>query len=150
MGKFYLGVWVNAIQLVIYTLGLFLFVSPEYFDLGAAGLALNLLIVNSTKNILFITLSIKYGEIILHMNNLTKHILIILPSVTLYFLFMYFDLDKGLWWIIFGPSALIIIYLILLLFRQINMGDINLFSDVFNVRKTGSYIKDELKNSEKK
>jgi O-antigen/teichoic acid export membrane protein len=148
IGKFYMVVLGNAIQLLFYVLGLFLFVSPVYFNLGATGLALNLLIVNIIKNSLFVGLSLKYGDIILHWKNLIIHGAILLPLSVLYFVSTYYDLDNGIWWIIVGPSTLIIFYFILFVFRQINIDDIKILLDVINVRKTGRYITNELKQKD--
>jgi O-antigen/teichoic acid export membrane protein len=147
MGKFYLLAIINAILLVIYFVGLFLFISPYYLDLGATGLAFNLLILNLSRYLFILLLSMKFGKI--HMDHFItiRHVVIIL--ITLLFLYSVrsYGLLEDLWWLLIGPAVIIILYAILYILRLFTFNDYFVLKDVLNIRKTGGYIKDELKDN---
>jgi O-antigen/teichoic acid export membrane protein len=150
MGKFYWIVWINVILLIFYLLGILLFISPEYFDLGAKGLALNLLLVNGIKNILFLAFSVKFGNIVINIDTIIQHGVIVVPFIAFYILLKHLELFVGFSWVLIGFSALMLIYLILIAVRQIKIEDLNLLLDVVNIRKTVRYITNELNERDTK
>lgn len=145
MGRFYLNVWVNLSQLVVFLISVTFFVSPKHMNLGATGLALNLMIMYIYKNTVYIIISNKIGKLKYDFKNFLKVITILFISLIFFIISVYVK-TFPLWWIIIVPIYYLVVYAFLYLTKQFSRSDINTLLEIINVKKTSKYIKDELSN----
>ncbi len=144
MGKFYINVLISAIQLIIFILSLFIFVSPNVLNLGAIGLALNLAVGYLYRNIAYIIISNKLAPLHYDWNNAIKIAIIIISSI----IFIYISNVTKLYilyrWIFIIPLYIIFIYLILYISGLLKKEHIIMLLDMMNINKLFVYINEEL------
>jgi len=145
MGRFYLGVWVNIIALVIFFISITFFLSPRFLHLGATGLAFNTLVMAIVNNLLYFFFARKYGKITFSSTNGLRYVFILFISVIIFFLVRYISTWGSFWWIIMIPCYLILMYGLLIVTGLLKHHHWMLLMAVLNVKKTTSYIKEELK-----
>jgi len=145
MGKFNLAVIINIIRLVTFLISIYIFISPGMLNLGAIGLAANQLVLNLTRNSLFLYFANKLGEVHLKSNNNIRHIIIICWTFLTYFISIYLKKFILLWWLIMIPIYLITLYLILHLTGFMKKEHWRLLLDTLNIKKTLKYAYNEIK-----
>ena len=114
-------------------------------NLGAIGLAANQLVLNLTRNSLFLYFANKLGEVHLKSNNNIRHIIIICWTFLTYFISIYLKKFILLWWLIMIPIYLITLYLILHLTGFMKKEHWRLLLDTLNIKKTLKYAYNEIK-----
>lgn len=145
MGKFYLSAWINVIKLIVFAISITVFVSPKFLNLGATGVALNLLVLNLAVNSLYVYFAKKHGDVRLGFTNHFRHLLIITITGAGYFLANYLKSLTDLWWLIYIPVYLLTVYLILISLRLIGKEHWNLLREAFNFKKTINYVNGEMR-----
>jgi O-antigen/teichoic acid export membrane protein len=145
MGRFYLGVWINVIKLVIFFISVTFFLSPAFLHLGATGLALNTLVMNLLSNLLYLFFAKKYGKLIFSKTNGLRYILILILSGIIFFLVRFISTWGTFWWIIMIPCYLTLMYGFLIATGLLKHRHWMQVIEVINIKKTTSYIKHELK-----
>jgi O-antigen/teichoic acid export membrane protein len=143
MGRFYTAALIRGIKLIFFVAGLTFFVSPMFLNLGATGVAFNLLFVNLVNNLLFYIFSGFLGQIVFDWLNFWRHVLIVTLMVSVFFIFRTYDFSRDFLWLITAPSLLISVYVVLFLFRLIKYQDFVQVIDLLNINKTRQYIRDE-------
>ena len=113
MGKFNLAVVINIIRLGTFLISLFIFIAPNMLNLGAVGVAANQLVINLTRNGLYLYFAKKLGEVRLKSNNNIRHIIIIGWTFLAFFISIYLKKFIEIWWLLMIPIYLIPLYLIL-------------------------------------
>jgi O-antigen/teichoic acid export membrane protein len=150
MGRFYIGTWINLIKFFIYIVAIFIFVSPDFLGLGATGLALNLLVVNLFSNLLFFIISKRIGDVKVGFQNFFRHVIILAISVIFYLSIHFISQIGVLWWLALIPVYLIVVYGILLLTGFLTKEQLEQFIDLFKLKKTIFYFRDEVSKPGKK
>jgi O-antigen/teichoic acid export membrane protein len=146
-GRFYLLVWINIINLFVFVASLTFFVSPYFLGLGATGLALHLLVINFSTNVLYIHFSKQLsGLSFFNFGNMLRHILAFTTSLILYINMGYFNEFIAFAWIIVIPVNLSIIYFMMFVLGLVNIQHFKQISDLINLRKVISYTKSELRS----
>jgi len=145
MGKFYLSAWINVVKLIVFAVSITVFVSPKFLNLGATGVALNLLVLNLAVNSLFVYFAKKHGDVRLGVTNHLRHLLIILITGGGYFLAIYLKSLTDMWWLIYIPVYLLTVYLVLISVRLIGKEHWNLLREALNFKKTIHYVNGEMR-----
>lgn len=145
MGKFNIVVIINIIFLLIFIISTFIFVAPNMLNLGAIGLAANQLVLNLTRNGLFLHFANKLGEVRLKSNNNIRHIIIIGWTFLTYFISIFLKKFIPLWWLIMVPLYIIPLYLILNITGFMKKEHWKLLLDILNIKKTLKYAYNEIK-----
>jgi O-antigen/teichoic acid export membrane protein len=145
LGKFYVSAIVSIVKLVVFVFSITVFVSPKFLNLGASGVAFNLLVLNLTSNGLYIWTAKKYGKINLGILNSIRHVVIIALTVGGYFAAGFLRAHLHLWWIIYIPAFIFLTYGILILTRLIGKEHWMTLIEAFNIRKTINYASNEMK-----
>lgn len=143
MGRFYTISLITGVKFIFFVVGLTVFVSPMFLNLGATGLALNLLWVNFSTNLLFYFFSRYYGQVVFDWVNFWRHLLVFLIMGCVLYLTFVYDLNQNFLWLITGLLFLFTIYITLFAFRLIHYYDFKQMIDLLNINKTKKYIKDE-------
>jgi len=146
MGKFNLAVIINIIRLVTFLISIYIFIAPGMLNLGAIGLAANQLVLNLTRNGLFLYFANKLGEVRLKSNNNIRHIIIICWTFLTYFISIYLRKFIEIWWLFMIPIYLITLYLILNLTGFMKKEHWRLLLDTLNIKKTLKYTYNEIKH----
>jgi len=145
MGKFNLAVVINIIRLGTFLISLFIFIAPNMLNLGAVGLAANQLVLNLTRNGLYLFFAKKLGEIRLKSNNNIRHIIIIGWTFLAYFISIYLKKFIPIWWLLMIPLYIIPLYLILNITGFMKKEHWRLLLDTLNIKKTLKYAYNEIK-----
>jgi len=145
MGKFNLAVIINIIRLVTFLISIYIFIAPGMLNLGAVGLAANQLVLNLTRNGLYLYFAKKLGEVRLKSNNNIRHIIIIGWTFLAFFISIYFKKFISLWWLIMIPLYLIPLYLLLNITGLMKKEHWKLLLDTLNVKKTLKYAYNEIR-----
>ena len=145
MGKFNLAIIINIIRLVIFLISIYIFIAPGMLNLGAIGLAANQLVLNLTRNGLFLYFANKLGEVRLKSKNNIRHIIIISWTFLAYLISIYLKKFIPLWWLLMIPIYLITLYLILNLTGFMKKEHWRLLLDTLNLKKTLKYAYNEIK-----
>ncbi len=146
MGKFNYDVFINLICLAVFIISIFVFIAPMMLNLGIVGLAANQLVMNFTKNGLYLYFAKKLGEVRLKSNNNIRHIIIIGWTILAYFISIYLKRFISLWWLLMIPIYLIPLYLILNITGFMEKQHWRLLLETFNIKKTLKYAYNELKH----
>jgi len=149
MGKFYTGVIINVVKLLFFVAFLFFFISPDYLNLGATGLALNLLVVNFITNSLYVIISKYYGSIVFDSINFFRHLVISVLMLGAFYIVNSYNLNVNYYWILTAAIVLMVSYIVLFLLRLMKKSDIIQARELMNFRKTRDYVKDEVNNRNK-
>lgn len=145
-GKYLLSAIIWFIGFVSYAFSIIIFSHPSAFDLGAAGVALSLLIAVFTVlifSIKFSRLTIKY--------DFSYHIKIFLINlflgISFYFYYHNFLILSYKWfyYAIFFITYLSLFYSIAYVFKAIDSDSLILLKSAVSIRKMKSYISNELK-----
>jgi O-antigen/teichoic acid export membrane protein len=145
MGRFYTNVWINASQLLVFVVSITFFISPKYLNLGATGLALNLMITYLYRNGAYIVVAKKIGSLQYDKTNLFRILTICLISAMFWIVSVYIkDVFAG-WWIVIAPLYMTALYGILHLLKMITRQHYNTLLELVNIRKTARYIRSETK-----
>jgi len=145
LGKFNLFAMINIIKLVIFVVSITVFLSPKYLNLGATGVALNLLVLNMTGNLLYLMLAKRFGDIHIDFTNHVRHLIIIVISIAAYYLAAVLKVKLELWWLIMIPIHLAVVYGVLIICKLIKKEHWLLVLDSINLKKTSAYVNGELK-----
>jgi len=143
MGRFYVNLWINASHLIVFIFSVIFFVSPQYLDLGATGLALNLMITYVYKNIAYIIVSNRIGSLKYDWINLFRIIIVLGISLFFYELSESFQ-NISYWWLYIIPLYLCATYGILYSSRLLRKGHITTLLQIISLRKAKQYVKSEL------
>lgn len=146
MGKFNLAAAINVIKLAIFLVSVTVFVSPKYLNLGATGVALNLLVINVAVNLLSIFFAKRLGEVKLDPKNYFRHMVILIAAGAGYFATTQIKNITPLWWVAFAPVFLIAVYAVLVLTGLLRKEHWLMLTDMFKLKKTFGYINDEMRN----
>ena len=110
MGRFYLNVVINLICLAVFVISIFFLLNPDYLGLGAVGIAINLLIINLARNILYLIISFRIGKITLNRGIVLPNVLVLVLTL----IFMYYEPTLNgwwaWWWLAFGPVFVAMVY----------------------------------------
>jgi O-antigen/teichoic acid export membrane protein len=145
-GKFNLIVLLQFLKFCFYIVSLYLLINPEYWGLGAVGLGINLLLVNTFQNIISYFVSKKYVPL-----KIDKSILFITLINGLLFILYYFSCGYlrihygDMLMFVFNLSYLILVFGILWFTKLVNKGDMESLASIINISKTWQYFKSELK-----
>jgi O-antigen/teichoic acid export membrane protein len=145
MGKFNLAVVINIIRLGAFLISLFILIAPNMLNLGAVGLAANQLVLNLTRNGLYLYFANKLGEVRLKSNNNIRHIIIIGWTLLNFLISIYLKKFIPLWWLLMIPLYLIPLYWILNITGLMKKEHWKLLLDTLNVKKTLKYAYDEIR-----
>ena len=145
MGKFNLAVVINIIRLGTFLISLFIFIAPNMLNLGAVGVAANQLVINLTRNGLYLYFAKKLGEVRLKSNNNIRHIIIIGWTFLAFFISIYLKKFIEIWWLLMIPIYLIPLYLILNITVLMKKEHWKLLLDTLNVKKTLKYTYNEIR-----
>jgi len=145
MGKFNYDVFINLICLAVFILSIFIFIAPLMLNLGAVGLAANQLVMNFTKNGLYLHFAKKLGQVHIKSNNNIRHIIIIAWTILAYFISIYLKKFIPLLWLLMIPIYFITLYLILNLTGFMKKEHWKLLLDTLNFKKTLKYAYNEIK-----
>ena len=146
MGKFYLSAIINTIKIVVFMIAIPVLLAPQFMNLKATGVAINLLILNLTGNGLYLFFGKKHGNIhISHLNHF-RHAIVITLTVGGYFLASLFKHQLKLWWIIYIPVFLLVTYAVLIATRLIHREHWLTLLEAVNVKKLFAYVNDEMRN----
>lgn len=145
MGKFYLDAGINLAKLVIFMISLTILISPRFLGMGALGLAINLLIINSTVNLLYLFFARKHGEVKINHMNLIRHGIIIAVSISVYFLSEAIKMTAVPKALLTAVFFLTLSYLPMYAFKLFNKQHIEVLLDAVNIKKTFGYINNELR-----
>lgn len=148
MGKFYLSAWINGIKLLVFAISITVFVSPGFLNLGAVGVALNLLVINISVNALYLFFARRHGEIQMDMKNHLRHLIIVVISVAGYFVAKQLKPHTEIWWLIYLPIYLVVVYFSLILAKLISNEHWKLLLEAANFRKTMHYVNREMKGTD--
>ena len=146
MGRFYLSVVINLVCLVVYLVSIYLLTNPEYFGLGAVGIAINLLILNAVRNSLYLFTSWRIGEIELANSSFLPYLVISLVSVPFLMYETTFSQFFALWWLVIGPVYLLLVYSLLYMFGLFTRQDFEQLLEVISFRRLLRYVLDEMRN----
>jgi len=146
MGKFNYDVFINLICLVVFIISIFVFIAPMMLNLGAVGLAANQVVMNFTKNGLYLHFAKKLGQVHIKSNNNIRHIIIICWTFITYFFSIYFKKLIPIWWLIMIPLYIIPLYLILNITGFMKKEHWRLLLDTLNIKKTLKYTYNEIKH----
>ena len=143
MGKFYSLVVINCIKLVLFFVGLVTFVSPYGFNLGASGVALNLLWVHIVINLIFYL----YSKIIINFSFNLKSLFIHLSSLFSFIVCLLLNKSfLGINVFIVFVLQILMSYFLLYTFKLVSKTDLLIMYELLNVNKLISYLKSELKS----
>jgi O-antigen/teichoic acid export membrane protein len=145
MGKFYLSAWINGIKLIVFAISITVFVSPNFLNLGATGVALNLLVLNLTVNALYLLFARRHGEVHLDLKNMLRHLIIIVIAIGGFFLANYLKTRLDLWWLLYLPLFTLVTYFALISSRLIGREHWNLLLEAANLKKTLTYVNGEMR-----
>lgn len=145
MGKFHAVPIIHLIKLLFFIVFLIFLISPDYLGLGATGLAINLLVINVVTNAMFLGFSAYFGHVKIKKNNILKHFFISLFFLCIHYIVNAYSFDQGYWWILIGPTALILCYFLLFMTKLMLPSDIKQLLDLANLRKTRDYIEGEFR-----
>jgi O-antigen/teichoic acid export membrane protein len=144
MGRFYANVWINASQLLVFIVSVTFFVSPKYLNLGATGLALNLMITYLYRNGAYVYVSSRIGSLKFDKSNFLRIVVILLISLLFWAVSAKVQAVFSYWWLVIVPVYMTSIYFVLYSLKLLTMQHINTLLELINIKKTSSYIKSEL------
>ena len=145
MGKFNYDVFINLICLVVFIISIFVFIAPMMLNLGAVGLAANQVVMNFTKNGLYLHFAKKLGQVHIKSNNNIRHIIIIGWTILAFLISFYLKKFIEIWWLLMIPIYFIPLYLILNITGFMKKEHWKLLLDTLNVKKTLKYAFNEIK-----
>jgi len=145
MGKFNYDVFINLICLVVFIISIFVFIAPMMLNLGAVGLAANQVVMNFTKNGLYLHFAKKLGQVHIKSNNNIRHIIIIGWTILAFLISFYLKKFIEIWWLLMIPIYFIPLYLILNITGFMKKEHWKLLLNILNVKKTLKYAFNEIK-----
>ncbi len=145
MGRFYANVWINASQLLVFIVSITFFISPKYLNLGATGLALNLMITYLYRNGAYIVVAKKIGSLQYDKTNLLRILTICLITIPFWIISIYIKDVFSCWWLVIAPIYMAVLYVILYLIKMITRRHYDTLLEIVNIKKTARYIRSETK-----
>jgi len=150
-GRFYLNVLINLLKLAVFLISLTILLSPNFLNMGAVGLALNLLILNIFTNLCYLFFSKKLsGLSYFSLHNNLRYLLTILLAAVFYLKIYFSDNSQSFFWVFLGPVYFILVYCIMFTFRLVKRNNFKQFIDLLNLRKIFSYVSKELNDKQLK
>ena len=146
MGRFYINVLINLICLAVFVASIFFLVNPAYLGLGATGIAINLVVINAVRNILYWMFSFRMGEMKFQVSVFLPYLTIGMVSAIFLWLSPTFLEWSSLWWLIMSPVYIAIVYYAMYQFGFIGRKNIEQLLDVMNLKKLRDYINFELRD----
>lgn len=148
MGKFYLNAAIDGIKIGFFIISMIFLVSPRFLNLGATGLAFNLLTINFVGNLIYVLYARRSGTLKYDLKNLKRHMLVIIITVSFYVSIRYLNMDDGLWWIICIPVYLVAAYGSFFLSGLAGKEQVLTILDLMKVKNTIRYIGNEMNNKD--
>jgi O-antigen/teichoic acid export membrane protein len=145
MGLFNLSAVINVFKLITFIVAITLFVSPNMLNLGATGVALNLLAINLVVNWLYLHFAKKHGEIKINSRNYLCHLFIIALNLAGFFAAGALKRRISWWWILYIPISLIISYSFLIVSGFLKKENWRLLLDALNFKRTLKYVNGEIR-----
>lgn len=145
MGKFNVSALINVIKLGVFFLSVTIFVSPKFLNLGATGVALNVLVINFAVNSLYILYAKRHGQVRLGAINHLRHIVISLIAIAGYFGVSPVKPLGHLWWLVYAPIFLLVSYSVLIFSGLLRKDHWLQLTEVFRLKKTLEYINNEMR-----
>lgn len=146
-GLFYLGVRINLIKLAVFIPSIVFFVSPKFLNLGAVGVAMNLLIVNISYNYFYLFYARQIsGYSFFHGRNIARYVLASVVAMVFYERHNILANWFSLWWIVAVPAYLSIVYGVMWIFGLMKKEYIKNIMEIVSPRKILNYVKNELGN----
>lgn len=145
MGLFNLSAVINIIKLITFVAAITLFVSPKILNLGATGVALNLLVINLVVNWLYLFFAKKHGDIHIDGRNHLCHFIIIALSLAGFLAAGALKRYTSWWWVIYIPVSLAVSYSVLMVAGFLKKENWLLLVDALNLKKTVNYVNDEIR-----
>lgn len=145
MGRFYINAQINLICLVVFILSIYVLLNPDYLGLGATGIAINLIIVNLVRNLLYFMFAFRLGKLRPQLAVLSPYLIV--GALAILFLWLEPTLAQwtSLWWLIVGPVYIGGVYLAMYYFGFLNKQSLEQLMDALNLKKLSDYIKNELR-----
>ncbi len=150
MGKFYVSAWINVAKLIVFIVSVTVFLSHRFLNLGATGLALNLLVLNLTGNGLYIYMAKKFGNVLIDTKNHLRHLIIMAITAGGFVAANHLKQLWPLWWLAYVPVFLITVYGVLAAGKLIRKEHWLLLLDALNLKKTITYVNDEIRTGNDK
>jgi O-antigen/teichoic acid export membrane protein len=144
MGKFYINALINLICLVVFLVSIFLLVNPKYFGLGATGIAINLVVINLTRNVLYLLFSFRLGQMQFRTGVMPVYLIVGAITALALFLEPRMAAWTPYWWLIISPVFIGIIYLVLYQLGFFAKSNMEQLMDTLNIKKLVAYLKEEL------
>lgn len=148
MGKFNLSALINVIKLAVFFLSVTILVSPKFLNLGATGVALNILVLNVLVNMLCIFFAKKLGDIKLDKKNYLRHLAVLAMVGLGYFGAPYAKTIMPYWWLVYAPLFLVLTYALLVLTGLLKKEHWLAMLDIFKYKKTLNYINGEIRGGQ--
>lgn len=144
-GRFYLFAGINLIKLVVFLLAITLFVSPRFLGLGAVGVALNLLVVNTACNYFCLFFARRLsGLSFFQWRNIARYALASALAIALYWIRHDLATWFSFWWVVAVPLYLGIVYGLMWITGMLTKKQFRMFAEIFNIKKAVGYIQNEL------
>jgi O-antigen/teichoic acid export membrane protein len=137
MGQLYLNSLVTFIKLAAYMICLYVLISPDYFDMGAVGVALNILIVNLIELIIFYFIVRKRLKASFNTNQFLRYMICIIPFIFL----MVTNLMK--FQVLTAFTYVLTVYLLFFITKLMNRTHVKLLIELADIKKFRKEIKSE-------
>lgn len=146
MGRFYVISVINIIQLIIYIFSIVLFVSPNFYNLGATGLSINLLLVNAITTfsyIIYVYSILPIKLTIISRGNLIANLIIIFFGLLFLSIIYFLKIFTPFYILLISTFFLILIYIFLYYLNIYKKDKFKWFLEMFNLKNFLIYIKSE-------
>ena len=151
-GKFKLAAIINAVNIVSFVFALYVFISPDIFNMGIQGAALSLILANLILGFLYIF----YSKSILPNLKVWKNKGYLLLGFVFYFLLSYIYKiqpiisNEIIFKIVFLIVSFISMYMIYYFMGMIKYADVQLVKSIINIKSMRNYISSEMKDNKQK
>ncbi|UCG91005.1 MAG: oligosaccharide flippase family protein [candidate division WOR-3 bacterium] len=147
MGFFRLAAFLSLINLILFVSLIYIFPNPDIVGLGAVGAAYAILFSSVFSGISHRFFAKQKCSILDLTKNIKFMLFGIINVIAFYFIYKYFSLMYGIHFkIVFVPLYFGITYLVLFFLGWITKEDVYNMKELINMRKLGSYIKNEMRN----
>ncbi|MFN8258874.1 MAG: oligosaccharide flippase family protein [Bacteroidales bacterium] len=146
LGKFRLVAIIAVVNLAIYAVLIYVFVSKDFLNYGGEGVSWCLLITNVLIGVFYRYFCYKASKLL--SNRLAIQFIIygIINFALFWLIFKNYFIDKVILRIVFLPIYLLLTYGSFYLFKWMNMNDVYQLLGLFNVKAMKNYISGEMKN----
>jgi hypothetical protein len=144
MGKFYTNAWIGILKVALIFAFLPLLVYDKALNLGASGLAINVLVTSIVEYMFIMRAINKYSKVTIPSLICAKPVFVtLLVGCILYLASTLLD-KYSVWWVWYFPISLIIMYVSLFATKCLTKEHIHHLIDLFNFRSVFNYAKDEM------